>query len=130
MAEEIIKIVVTGIVETVRNAPGTGQDAFVYIAYADDEVGTGFTNTFHPDKSYIAIKSTTVPIETPVAGDFEGLWKSFGGSNNSIEVAATRAAISASANRRFILVQADENNGGTKSLLFYDGSELINIITA
>ena len=134
---DTITIFVTQVIREVRNAPGTGTDAYLYIGYADDDQGTGFTTTFHPDKSFIAFKNTTEPIETPVASDFTGLWKSYGGAGNTIEMAATRAAISISANRRFIYIEADEDNNGGKTLAFYPGtaasytsSDLINLLTS
>lgn len=58
---------------------GTGDSAYVYIAYADDASGTGFTTTFNASKDYIAIKSTTIAIPTPVVSDFTGLWKNYKG---------------------------------------------------
>lgn len=56
-----------------------GEDAYVYIAYASDSSGTGFTTTFNANLDYIAIKSTTTPIATPQASDFTGLWKNYKG---------------------------------------------------
>jgi uncharacterized pyridoxamine 5'-phosphate oxidase family protein len=56
-----------------------GEDAFVYIGYADDDIGTGFTLTFNANKDYIAIKSTNTEIANPVVGDFAGLWKNYKG---------------------------------------------------
>jgi len=56
-----------------------GEDAYVYIAYASDDSGTGFTTTFNPSLDYIAIKSTTTPIPSPTASDFTGLWKKYKG---------------------------------------------------
>jgi hypothetical protein len=56
-----------------------GEDAYVYIAYASDDSGTGFTTTFNPNLDYIAIKSTTTPISSPSASDFTGLWKNYKG---------------------------------------------------
>ena len=52
----------------------------MYIAYASDTVGTGFTldpvaGVLLP---YIAIKNTTVAIPSPVASDFTGTWKYIG----------------------------------------------------
>ncbi len=61
-------------------APGAdGDDAYVYIAYASDANGTGFTMVFNAALDYIAIKSTTVPIANPAVGDFAGLWKKYKG---------------------------------------------------
>ncbi len=56
-----------------------GDDAYVYIAYASDDSGTGFTTTFDADLNYIAILSSETEIETPSVGDFAGLWKNYRG---------------------------------------------------
>lgn len=45
-----------------ESGTGGGDSAYVYIAYASDDTGTGFTNTFNPSLDYVAIKSTTSPI--------------------------------------------------------------------
>ncbi|MCU0423556.1 MAG: hypothetical protein MUC81_12170, partial [Bacteroidia bacterium] len=55
-----------------------GQSAYVYIAYADSNTGTGFTTAFNAGKNYIAIKTSTVPL-TPVQSDFNGLWFNYKG---------------------------------------------------
>jgi microcystin-dependent protein len=60
-----------------------GEDAYVYIAYASDDSGTGFTTTFNPTLDYIAIKSTTTPIPSPSASDFTGLWKNYKGATGA-----------------------------------------------
>jgi hypothetical protein len=62
-----------------------GAAAYVYIAYASDNAGTGFTTTFNSALNYIAIKATTSPIGSPSASDFAGLWKLYG----SISISAT-----------------------------------------
>jgi hypothetical protein len=59
-----------------------GDDAYVYIAYASDANGTGFTMVFNNLLNYIAVKSTTEPIAAPAASDFAGLWKYYGGQGN------------------------------------------------
>ncbi len=65
-------------------ADGTdGVNAYVYIAYASDSSGTGFTTTFDANLDYIAIKATTVEIVTPQASDFTGLWKNYKGATGS-----------------------------------------------
>jgi hypothetical protein len=66
-----------------------GEDAFVYVGYADDDIGTGFTLTFDPSKDYIAFKSTNVEIPNPVASDFAGLWKKYKGETGEKGDAAT-----------------------------------------
>lgn len=61
-----------------------GDNAYVYVAYADDDIGTGFTMTFDENKNYIAILSTDTEIVTPVQDDFAGLWKNYSGSGGGI----------------------------------------------
>jgi hypothetical protein len=56
-----------------------GASAYVYIAYASDASGTGFTTTFSSSLDYIAIKTSSIPL-TPVVGDFTGLWKNYKGA--------------------------------------------------
>ena len=68
-----------GVVYKAPKSDIEGEDAFVYIAYADDDIGTGFTLTFDANKNYIAIKSTNTEIANPVVGDFTGLWKNYKG---------------------------------------------------
>ncbi|MDD4515408.1 hypothetical protein [Massilibacteroides sp.] len=64
------------------DAEGGGTDsAFVYIAYASDASGTGFTLTFDSALDYIAILSTDTEIATPVVTDFTGLWKKYKGDD-------------------------------------------------
>ena len=69
-----------------------GENAYVYVAYADDEDGNGFTNTFNESKDYIAVKSTNTEIPAPVASDFAGLWKNYKGAKGDDGVAATATA--------------------------------------
>ena len=57
-----------------------GVNAYLYIAYASDTIGTGFTldpvaGVLLP---YIAIKNTTVAIPSPDALDFAETWKYIG----------------------------------------------------
>ncbi len=60
-----------------------GASAYVYIVYASNDEGGGFSTLFDPDLNYIAIKTMTGPIPSPVAADFEGLWKNYKGSPGS-----------------------------------------------
>lgn len=58
---------------------GGGDSAYVYIAYASDDSGSGFTLTFNAALDYIAILATDTGISSPAAGDFAGLWKKYKG---------------------------------------------------
>jgi hypothetical protein len=52
--------------------------AYVYIAYASDDSGTGYTETFDPDLDYVAILRSETAIATRDKDDFSGLWKHVG----------------------------------------------------
>jgi hypothetical protein len=56
-----------------------GTSAYVYVGYASDPTGTGYSTTPGPGLNYIAFLSTTSPV-TPTAASFTGLWKSYAGA--------------------------------------------------
>ena len=60
-----------------------GASAYIYIAWADTDGGTGFTTLFDAAKNYIAILNTTAPLLSPGVGDFAGLWKKYKGEDGS-----------------------------------------------
>ena len=47
-----------------------GASAYVYIAHASDDAGTGFTLVDDPDLNYISIITTTSPIASPTFANF------------------------------------------------------------
>jgi len=59
-----------------------GTNAYLYIGWADDDAGNGFTMTFDPSKDYRAEVQTTSPI-TPVQSTFTGLWKNVVGASGA-----------------------------------------------
>lgn len=81
---------------SVRGEKGdAGNSAYTYIAYADDASGAGFTNTFSNTKNYIAVKTTTTAISSPIPSDFTGLWKNYVGGTSADAVLAYNSANSA-----------------------------------
>ena len=58
-----------------------GEDAFLYIAWADDAAGNGFTMVFDPNKSWIAMLQSDIEI-TPVQADFAGKWTKYRGDGD------------------------------------------------
>lgn len=54
--------------------------SYLYIAYASDDQGTGFTLTFDAGLDYVAILTSATEILTPVVTDFAGLWKNYKGA--------------------------------------------------
>lgn len=55
--------------------PKGDQGDFIYLAFATDSSGSGFTLTDEVGFDYFAIKRSSVQIISPVAGDFAGLWR-------------------------------------------------------
>ena len=66
---------------TTYGGGGGGSSAFLYVAYASDNSGTDFTMTFDPALEYIGIKVSALPIPSPSAADFVGLWQKYVGAD-------------------------------------------------
>lgn len=60
-----------------------GVDAYLYIGYASDGSGTGFSLTPSASLKYIAVLNSTTEIVTPVVGDFVGLWEKYLGDDGA-----------------------------------------------
>lgn len=58
-----------------------GDNAYLFIAWADNDSGDGFTLSYSQDKDYIAFYQTTVEEYTPVREDFDGKWKKIKGDD-------------------------------------------------
>jgi len=66
-----------------QGAPGApGAPAYLYLAWASDDIGTDFTTTFDPLLDYTAFK-ISYSVLTPVVGDFAGLWKNYKGTQGA-----------------------------------------------
>jgi hypothetical protein len=52
-----------------------GTNAYLYVAYATDANGDGFSLTPGLGLDYIAVLAATAPISNPTAANFAGLWK-------------------------------------------------------
>lgn len=93
-------------------AAGTdGANAYVYIAFADDASGTGYS-TSPAGKEFIAFKQSTTVL-TPTAATFSGLWVQFVGANG-----AAGAAGAAGANAYLFQAWADASDGTGFTLVF------------
>jgi hypothetical protein len=58
-----------------------GDSAYVYIYFASNTAGAGFSAIPSASLQYIAIKRTTTEITTPIVSDFAGLWVKYLGTN-------------------------------------------------
>ena len=65
-------------IRLVKGDPGAkgddGDSAYVYVRYASDNQGTGFSATPSDSLPYIGVLATDTAIANPSASDFDGLW--------------------------------------------------------
>ncbi len=58
-----------------------GQSAFLYLAYAEDGNGTGFSLNPGPNKNFVALVTSTFPVLNVTTSLFNGLWKQYIGTD-------------------------------------------------
>jgi hypothetical protein len=108
-----------------------GANAYVYIAYASDSSGTGFTTTFDAGLDYVAIKATTTEIVTPQASDFTGLWKNYKGATGAQGVQGDPGVDGTDGLDINWLGVYDAGTGYViNDAVFYDGSSYICILAS
>lgn len=105
--------------KTSSSAPGAagadGESAYLYVGYAEDDSGTGYS-TSPAGKTYIAFKVSNIPL-TVTSATFTGLWRKFVGENG----AAGEAGSSGSSSYTFqAWADADDGTGYT---LTFDSSK-------
>jgi len=73
-----------------EGSPGTSgtsgegsPNAYLYIAYASDDIGTDFSLSPGASLTYIAALSTDTEIVTPQTSDFAGLWRKYVGEDGT-----------------------------------------------
>lgn len=103
-----------------------GEDAFVYIAYASADDGTGFTTTFNAALDYIAIKPSITEIASPAAADFSGLWKNYKGATGA--TGSTGAAGSNGASAFVYIAYASDGSGTGFTTTFNAALDYIAIL--
>jgi hypothetical protein len=59
-----------------------GSSAYLYLAWADDASGTGFTLTFDPNKQWIGVLPSTSEILSPTVSNFIGRWSKYRGDGD------------------------------------------------
>jgi hypothetical protein len=101
-----------------NNGPIIGQN--VYIAYADDALGTGFTTTFSPLKDYIAVKASPTPL-TPVVGDFAGMWKNWSG-NSEFGLLTFKNSRNSNATNQFLRIEDGTASNLSPLIMPWDGT--------
>jgi len=113
--------------EPLQGNPGAdgedGDSAYVYIAYASDNAGSGFTMTFDPALDYIAILSTDIEIISPQAADFSGLWKNYKGDDGDTGMPGTPGTPGADGedgDSAYVYIAYASDNSGSNFTMTFD----------
>jgi hypothetical protein len=69
-----------------------GASAYVYVAWASDASGTGFSSTPAPGLTYLGILVSDITIATVTADDFAGLWANVRGPAGAAGAAGANGA--------------------------------------
>lgn len=88
-------------------AGADGNSAYVYVAWADSSDGTGFTNSFDASKNYIAVKTSTIEILTPVVSDFTGLWTKYRGEGGDQYATTSATSLTIGTGVKHLFVDQD-----------------------
>lgn len=100
----------TGDPGTPGAAGGDGADgtsAYVYIAFAEDTNGNGFSLTSDYNKNYIAFKNTDAPLSPPIASDFAGTWVKFKGEGGDRWSTFSTTSITIGTGVKTLIVEQD-----------------------
>lgn len=97
------------------SAGADGDNAYLYVGYADDASGTGYS-TSPSGKTYIAFKNSTVAI-TPTAATFSSLWQKYIGSNGAA------GATGANGQSQYIFQAWADDTSGTNFTLTFNAAK-------
>jgi hypothetical protein len=90
-----------------------GASAYVYIGYASDASGTGFTTTFDSSLNYIAILPTETAISAPAAENFTGLWKNYKGATGAAGSNGTNGSAGSNGANAYVYIAYASDDSGT-----------------
>jgi hypothetical protein len=99
-----------------------GSSAYVYVGYASDTNGTGFSLTPTNGLNYVAFLASTSPISSPAASNFAGLWRQY--------IGAAGAAGAAGASAYVYVGYASDTNGTGFSLTPASGLNYVAFLTS
>lgn len=84
---------------------------YIHVGFAEDDSGTNYSATYDANKTHMAVLVSNTAIETPVAGDFTGLWV-------PIATAEMTNHLTATDNPHAVAYdQVNDGGGGTMSLV-------------
>lgn len=113
-----------------KDISGAGTNAYLYIAYADDGTGAGFTTSFNPGKFFIAVKQTNMPI-IPVQSQFTGLWFRYKGADGNDGKNGKDGIDGLNGQSAYIyMAYADSANGDGFTSKFESGKTYIAIVSS
>lgn len=113
-------------------APGAagsdGTNAFLYIAWADDASGGGFTIAFDQNKEYIAFLQSSTVIASPVVGDFAGLWAKYRGDGDRWNTTSTTSLTIGTGTKTLVVGLNLAYSTGQRVVIAEDGNEANRMI--
>lgn len=99
-----------------------GTSTTLYIAWADDASGTGFTLTFDPNKDYIGYFVDDVGL-SPVVGDFTGLWSKYQGDGDRWNTTSVTSLTIGTGVKNLVVDLNLAYSTGQKIVIALDGDE-------
>jgi hypothetical protein len=104
-------------------ANGTnGTSAYLYMAWADDANGNGFTLTFDQDKDWIAY-FVDVPGLTVVQSDFDNLWSKYQGDGDRWATTSVTSVTLGTGVKNFVVGLNLAYTTGQRVVIAVDGDE-------
>lgn len=98
-----------------------GVNAYLYIAWADDATGAGYTTVFDPNKDWIAVIQSTVAL-TPSPNDFVGKYSKYRGSGDRWKTFSITSMTIGVGTKAFIVENSLAYSTGQRVVIAEDGN--------
>ena len=86
-----VQAMIAAVALTPGAAGAAGASSYLYVAYASDNSGTGFSLAPGSGLNYVAFLPSTTVISSPNAGNFAGLWQKYVGADGAAGAAGVSA---------------------------------------
>lgn len=97
-----------------------GVNAYLYIAWADDATGNGYTTVFDPNKDWIAVIQSTIAL-SPNASDFAGKYSKYRGSGDRWKTYSLTSMLIAIGTKAFVVENSLAYSTGQRVVIAEDG---------
>jgi hypothetical protein len=97
-----------------------GTNAYLYVAWADDAAGNGFTLVFNPNKMWIATVQSATEIVTPTVATFAGKWAKYRGDGDRWATTSTSTLTIGTGTKALIIATGLAYTTGQKIVIAVD----------